>query len=37
MTLSPFWPARLSRRVAAPCTSLYYNLEVSAKRYPDKT
>ena len=37
MTLSPFWPAGLSRRLVAPRTSLYYNLEVSATRYPDKT
>ncbi|MBN3751714.1 AMP-binding protein [Paraburkholderia sp. Tr-20389] len=37
MTLSPFWPARLSQHVEAPRTSLYYNLEVSATRYPDKT
>jgi fatty-acyl-CoA synthase len=30
------WPKRLPRQLAVPCTSLYYNLEVSAKRFPNK-
>jgi fatty-acyl-CoA synthase len=37
VTLSPFWPAELSHTMSAPRTSLYYNLEVAATRYPDKT
>ncbi|ACC74960.1 AMP-dependent synthetase and ligase [Paraburkholderia phymatum] len=36
MTLLPFWPARLYRHLESPRTSLYYNLEVSATRYPGK-
>jgi len=31
------WPKRLPRRLAVPQTSLWFNLEVSAARYPDKT
>lgn len=31
-----FWPARLPLTVHAPQTSLWFNLEVSALRYPDK-
>ncbi len=31
-----FWPRRLPREVVAPETSLVFNLEVSARRYPDK-
>ena len=30
------WPARLPRELVVPATSLWFNLEVSAKRYPDK-
>jgi fatty-acyl-CoA synthase len=30
------WPERLSKHLTLPETSLYYNLEVSATRYPDK-
>ena len=30
------WPPGLPRTLAIPQTSLYYNLEVSANRYPDK-
>ena len=33
----PYWPARLPRDVQAPRTSLWFNLAVSALRYPDKT
>ncbi|HXF47138.1 MAG TPA: long-chain fatty acid--CoA ligase [Burkholderiaceae bacterium] len=31
-----FWPARLPPRLTLPETTLVYNLEVSATRYPDK-
>jgi len=31
-----FWPPGLPKALAFPCTSLCYNLEVSAARYPDK-
>jgi fatty-acyl-CoA synthase len=31
-----FWPKGLARTLQFPATSLYYNLEVSAARYPDK-
>jgi len=30
------WPRRLPRRLTIPATSLWFNLEVSARRYPDK-
>jgi fatty-acyl-CoA synthase len=30
------WPARLPRSLSVPATSLWFNLEVSAARYPDK-
>ena len=30
------WPQGLSRSTQLPQTSLYFNLEVSAARYPDK-
>ncbi|MBL8330645.1 MAG: long-chain fatty acid--CoA ligase [Rubrivivax sp.] len=30
------WPARLPRELAVPQTSLWFNLEVSARRHPDK-
>ncbi len=30
------WPARLPRSLVVPATSLWFNLEVSAARYPDK-
>ena len=32
-----FWPARLPRTLTLPETSVPYNLEVSAHRYPEKT
>ncbi|NEX59504.1 long-chain fatty acid--CoA ligase [Noviherbaspirillum galbum] len=32
----PFWPAGQSRHLTVPQTSLFYNIEVSATRYPDK-
>ena len=32
----PFWPARLPRELVVPETTLWFNLEVSARRYPDK-
>ena len=31
-----FWPRHLAKDVVIPSTSLYFNLEVSATRYPDK-
>ena len=31
-----FWPKQLPWSLTYPQTSLYYNLEVSATRYPDK-
>jgi fatty-acyl-CoA synthase len=31
-----FWPRRLPTELTLPQTTLYYNLEVSAARYPDK-
>jgi fatty-acyl-CoA synthase len=31
-----FWPKQLPKSLTYPQTSLYYNLEVSATRYPDK-
>jgi fatty-acyl-CoA synthase len=31
-----FWPAHAMRTLAAPATNLFYNAEVSARRYPDK-
>ena len=31
-----FWPRRLPHNIRSPQTSLWYNLEVSARRYPDK-
>ena len=31
-----FWPAGLPRHLTVPQTNLFYNLEVSARRYPDK-
>ncbi len=31
-----YWPAGLPRSIEMPKTSLYYNLEVSAIRYPDR-
>ena len=30
------WPSRLPRELVVPSTTLWFNLEVSAKRYPDK-
>ena len=30
------WPKRLPRQLVLPETSLWLNLEVSARRYPDK-
>jgi fatty-acyl-CoA synthase len=32
-----YWPRRLPRNLVLPETSLWYNLEVSATRFPDKT
>ena len=32
----PFWPARLPRELEVPANTLWFNLEVSAHRYPDK-
>src|SRR5690606_14685893 len=31
-----FWPTRLPHRLTPPATSLWFNLLVSAQRYPDK-
>jgi fatty-acyl-CoA synthase len=31
-----FWPSFAMRELHAPATNLYYNVEVSARRYPDK-
>jgi fatty-acyl-CoA synthase len=31
-----FWPAHSARTMAAPATNLFYNCEVSARRYPEK-
>ena len=31
-----FWPKRLPRAITVPATSLWDNLEVNARRYPDK-
>src|ERR1700693_3485559 len=31
-----FWPAHAMHRLIAPDTNLFYNAEVSARRYPDK-
>ena len=31
-----FWPARLPHAINLPATSLWDNLETSARRYPDK-
>ena len=33
----PYWPPGVPKGLSLPRTSLYYNLEVSARRYPDKT
>ena len=33
----PHWPPGVPKGLSLPRTSLYYNLEVSARRYPDKT
>ncbi len=32
-----FWPRRLSRTVTPPETSLWHNVEVAVRRYPDKS
>ncbi|HEX5091197.1 MAG TPA: AMP-binding protein, partial [Burkholderiales bacterium] len=32
----PHWPPGVPKTLAVPRTSLFYNLEVSARRYPDK-
>lgn len=32
-----FWPARLPHAISTPATSLWDNLEVSARRYPNKS
>jgi fatty-acyl-CoA synthase len=31
-----FWPSHAMHNLAAPATNLFYNAEVSARRYPDK-
>jgi fatty-acyl-CoA synthase len=31
-----FWPANSKHHLDAPCTNVFYNAEVSARRYPDK-
>jgi len=31
-----FWPAHAAHRLSAPATTLFYNAEVSARRYPNK-
>ena len=31
-----FWPVGLPRNITSPATNLFYNVEVSAARYPDK-
>jgi fatty-acyl-CoA synthase len=31
-----FWPVHSGRTLAAPATNLFYNCEVSARRYPEK-
>jgi fatty-acyl-CoA synthase len=31
-----FWPSHAPRELTVPATNLYYNAEVSARRYPDK-
>lgn len=31
-----FWPSHLPRDITAPATNLFYNVAVSAARYPDK-
>ncbi|HEY0942261.1 MAG TPA: long-chain fatty acid--CoA ligase [Steroidobacter sp.] len=31
-----FWPAGVPRDITVPATNLFYNVEVSAARYPDK-
>jgi fatty-acyl-CoA synthase len=31
-----FWPAHATHQLVAPATNLFYNAEVSARRYPDK-
>ena len=31
-----FWPKGHPRSMSVPATSLFYNAEVSAARYPDK-
>jgi len=33
----PHWPPGLPKALSIPKTSVHYNLEVSAARYPDKT
>jgi fatty-acyl-CoA synthase len=32
-----FWPKRTAKTLTVPKTNLYYNLQVSADRYPEKT
>ena len=31
-----YWPAHAAHRLSAPATTLFYNAEVSARRYPNK-
>ena len=35
-TKGRYWPARLPRELTLPQTTLWFNLEVSARRFPDK-
>ncbi len=34
--LFAFWPKCLPRHTSIPQTDLFYNVEVSARRFPDK-
>ena len=36
MRESPFWPAEVPRSVQLPATSVWANLDISARRYPAK-
>jgi fatty-acyl-CoA synthase len=36
LSRKPFWPARLPAELVVPANTLWFNLEVSARRYPDK-
>ncbi len=32
----PFWPKGLAKELTVPKTTLHSNLEITARRYPDK-